>query len=109
MHTHNGLAETTIKKVSNGNEDVGNAHQPSSLCLGAHSIAYSYAYSSEAYHHLIFPTQQLVTGYESSISYFCVFGCANYVPTRFHNVFRWILIDEWVSLLDVSLQPYTAI
>ncbi|KAK9949550.1 hypothetical protein M0R45_005067 [Rubus argutus] len=90
----NGLAETAIKMVSNGNEDVGNAHQSSSLCLGARSIAYSYTYSSEARLHPIFPTQQLVTGYEPSISYLSVFGCANYVPIRRHNVFRWVLIDE---------------
>ena len=47
---------------------------------GARSITCSYAYSSEAHYHLIFPTQQLVTGYESSISYLCVLGCAIYVP-----------------------------
>jgi hypothetical protein len=71
VHTQNGLAD--------GHEDVGNMHQPSSLCLGARSIAYSYAYSSEAHRHPIFSMQQLVIEYESSISYLRIFGCAVYV------------------------------
>ena len=49
VYTQNGLTD--------GIKDVGNAYQPSSLCLGACSIACSCAYSSEVRRHPIFLTQ----------------------------------------------------
>ena len=41
-----------------------------------------------------FSTQQLVTGYESSISYLRIFGCAIYVPITLPQRTKWVLNDE---------------
>ena len=72
VHTQNGLAY--------GHEDIGNAHQSSSLCLGARSIACSYDYSSEAHRHPILfcaTASDWVRGKHLVLMHF---GCPIYVP-----------------------------
>ena len=87
MHTQNGLAD--------GYEDIGNAHQSSSFCLGARSIACSYAYSSEVHCHpiLFYATasdwvrvKHLVLTRFWDVLFMCLL--------RRHSVLRWILNDE---------------
>ena len=41
-----------------------------------------------------FSTQQLVTGYEASISYLRVLGVLLMCLLRRHSVFKWVLNDE---------------
>ena len=94
VHTQNGLAEAAIKRIQMVTRTlVMRTNLPPSAwvhaVLHAAMLIRLRLIATQS-----FSTQQLVTGYEASISYLRVLGVLLMCLLRRHNVFKWVLNDE---------------
>ncbi|KAK9907163.1 hypothetical protein M0R45_002408 [Rubus argutus] len=95
VHTQNGLVETAIKRLQMVTKTlVMRTNLP--LSAWGHAVLHAaILIRLRPTATQTFSAQQLVTGYEPSISHLRIFGCAIYVPITPPQRTKWDLRDEW--------------